>query len=318
MKSQGDTTKSVMVKNLSFKFRTRNEPTLQEISFNVSRGETLGVVGESGCGKSTLLRVLIGLLTPTTGTVILSGDQRDLARSRAGRTEKLAVQLVHQDPFASLNPRMSIRHILEAPLKVNHLDCSMSRISEILDMVGLSTSVLRERPAQLSGGQRQRVAIARAISLQPEVLLLDEPVSALDVSVQAQVINLLTDLQQRLGFACVFVSHDLAVVAHVAHRIAVMYLGRFVEVGDTGAVLAEPAHPYTSALARAVPSLSGAGIKKEAQIQVVGEISNDQREVGCNFRDRCWAATEKCAELSPSLDEIRHEWLVACHHPLNR
>ena len=175
MKSQGDTTKSVMVKNLSFKFRTRNEPTLQEISFNVSRGETLGVVGESGCGKSTLLRVLIGLLTPTTGTVILSGDQRDLARSRAGRTEKLAVQLVHQDPFASLNPRMSIRHILEAPLKVNHLDCSISRITEILDMVGLSTSVLRERPAQLSGGQRQRVAIARAISLQPEVLLLDEP-----------------------------------------------------------------------------------------------------------------------------------------------
>lgn len=318
MSSQVATTNRLTVNNLSFKFRTRNEFTLRDISLNVSTGETLGVVGESGCGKSTLLRLLVGLLTPTSGTVSFSGNQLDSARTRARRAEKPAVQLVHQDPFASLNPRMSIRQIIEAPLRVNHLDTSRPRIAEILDMVGLSRSVLRERPAQLSGGQRQRVAIARAISLQPEVLLLDEPVSALDVSVQAQVVNLLTDLQQSLGFACVFVSHDLAVVAHVAHRIAVMSLGRFMEVGSTRAVLAEPAHPYTSALVRAVPSLTGAGPKKGFQSQVVGELSGDQLEVGCNFRDRCWAAIEKCADVSPHLERLSEDRHVACHYPLNR
>lgn len=307
----------VSLQEVRVSYRSRAEPILRGVTLTLSAGETLGVVGESGCGKTTLLRTILGLIPIDSGVVeVLGGDPPRLKDgSPASRAE---IQLVHQDPFASLNPRMTIRQILQAPLRINGYDHSASRVRELLDMVGLSHSVLEHLPAQLSGGQRQRIAIARALSIKPKVLLLDEPVSALDVSVQAQVINLINDLQGSQGFSCIFVSHDLAVVAQVANRIAVMYLGQVVEIGDTDSVLTEPAHPYSMALAASVPSLRQGPRGESWRGLAVGEPTSEVMTAGCTFRSRCWMATSRCDVETPRLEERTSSRQVACHHPQGR
>jgi oligopeptide transport system ATP-binding protein len=307
----------VSLRDVRVSYRSRAEPTLRGVTLTLSAGETLGVVGESGCGKTTLLRSILGLIPTDSGAIeVLGGDPPGL--NNGSSVSRVSIQLVHQDPFASLNPRMTICQILQAPLRINGCDNSVSRVRELLDMVGLSHSVLENHPAQLSGGQRQRVAIARALSIKPKVLLLDEPVSALDVSVQAQVINLINDLQRSQGFSCIFVSHDLTVVAQVADRIAVMYLGQVVEIGETESVLQKPEHPYSMALAASVPSLRHQPREESWLARAVGEPSREITMTGCSFRTRCWMATSQCDVETPSLDVRTTSRLVACHHPLGR
>ena len=307
----------VSLQDVWVRYRSRAEPILRGITLTLSEGETLGIVGESGCGKTTLLRSILGLIPIDSGVIeVLGGDPP--GRNDGNPVSRALVQFVHQDPFSSLNPRMRIRQILQAPLRINGCDHSTSRVRELLEMVGLSHSVSDNFPTQLSGGQRQRVAIARAISLKPKVLLLDEPVSALDVSVQAQVINLINNLQRTQGFSCIFVSHDLAVVAQVASRTAVMYLGQVVEVGETDAVLQEPAHPYSMALSAAVPSLRHQPRGGPWIAPVVGEPPREKTMTGCAFRSRCWLATPQCEVKTPNLEERAPNRQVACHYPLGR
>ncbi len=306
---------TIVVKNLHAKHRGRQEPTIRGVSFDLQAGETLGIVGESGCGKSTLLRSLIGLVPIASGEVSILGQPLPSDVRRSGHNLHLGVQMVYQDPFASLNPRMTVRQILEAPLKVNYLDYSKSAVHRLLGMVGLSESTLESRPAQLSGGQRQRMAIARALSIEPRVLLLDEPTSALDVSIQAQVVNLIADLQQEKNFSCVFVSHDLSVLSHIAHRMAVMYLGEFVEMGNADRVLARPLHPYTEAMTSSVPTLRSSREMSRAPMQSIGEMNRKHASTGCRFAPRCWRATNECLTNTPNLEPKINGHLVSCHHP---
>lgn len=312
-----DSSTVVSLRDVRVSYKSRVEPILRGITLRLSAGETLGVVGESGCGKTTLLRSILGLIPTDSGVIEVLGGNPP-GQNHGDLASRVAIQLVHQDPFASLNPRMRIRQILETPLRINGYNHDASRVRELLDMVGLSHSVLECFPAQLSGGQRQRVAIARALSIKPKVLLLDEPVSALDVSVQAQVINLINDLQNSHGFSCIFVSHDLAVVAQVATRIAVMHLGQVVEIGDTDSVLREPAHPYSMTLAASVPSLRQQPRGESWRTLVVGERPSEMMTTGCSFRSRCWMATSQCDVETPRLGERTTSHHVACHHPLGR
>lgn len=286
---------------------------LSETSFSLRPGETLAVVGESGCGKSTLARLVALIEPPTTGALTLDNAS---ATPEAWAGLRSSVQIVFQDPYGSLNPRHRVGTILEEPLKISRPDLSASertkQAKEMLEMVGLRPEHFNRYPHMFSGGQRQRIAVARALMLKPKVLVLDEPVSALDLSIQSQILNLLVDLQEKLGLAYLFISHDLSVVNHMADRIMVMYLGRAVEVGASGDVFSTPRHPYTKALISATPVADPQAQK--ARIKLEGELPSPLNvPPGCAFAPRCWKATEKCTQSRPTLSDDVHS--VACYYP---
>ncbi|MGW7535369.1 ABC transporter ATP-binding protein [Amycolatopsis sp. NPDC054798] len=287
------------------------------VSLSVRRGETLGLVGESGCGKSTLGRCLVRLYQPSSGSI--SFDGRDISRTgrRGLRPVRRSVQMIFQDPYASLNPRRRIGDSVAEPLRVHRLPATRADIAELLVLTGLSAELGDRFPHELSGGQRQRAVIARALALRPRVVVADEPVSALDVSVQAQILNLFDDLKDRFGLTYVFIAHDLGVVRHTSDRVAVMYLGRIVEQAPAGEIFAAPRHPYTAALLASVPIPDPAAGSDWRETTLAGDVPSPLNPPsGCRFHPRCPRATSVCRTAEPALnrDTVGHE--VACHHPL--
>jgi oligopeptide/dipeptide ABC transporter ATP-binding protein len=298
----------------------RGEPAtlvaVDGVSFDVAPGETLGLVGESGCGKSSLGKTVVRLVDPSAGTIRFRGNDITRLRQRALRDVRRELQIVFQDPYSSLNPRSTVEKILSEPLRVHKVDGTRSqRVRELLDIVHLPADAASRLPHEFSGGQRQRVAIARALALDPAFIVLDEPVSALDVSIQAQILNLLSTLQSDLGLSYLFIAHDLAAVGHISDRVAVMYLGRVVEMGTKHDVFTNPQHPYTNALLSAVPSADYD--RKRRRIVLQGDLPSPLRPPsGCRFRTRCWRADDRCATEVPPLQPSGDGGsLVACHHP---
>jgi oligopeptide/dipeptide ABC transporter ATP-binding protein len=317
------------VRNLEVHFRVRprgaaSRGTLlravNDVSFSVEPGETVGLIGESGCGKTTLGRAVIRIIEPTAGEILFDGqDIRGLARGQL-RTLRRKFQMIFQDPYGSLDPRMKIGDTVGEALDIHRLAPDRAarhrRVLELLEDVGLDPSHTDRYPHEFSGGQRQRIGIARALAVEPKFIVCDEPVSALDVSVQAQIVNLLQDLQHRHGLAYLFIAHDLAVVEHISRRIMVMYLGKIVECGQTGAVCGTPKHPYTQALISAVPVLDP--VAKRSRIVLSGDIPSPlDIPSGCPFHPRCPIAEARCKTETPALREIRPDHWTACHlaHP---
>ncbi len=302
---------------------TARVQAVSDVSLDILGGQTLGIVGESGCGKSTLGRTMLQLVKPTAGSIQFNGEELVGKSPRALRKIRPNLQMVFQDPYSSLNPRMTVGSILAEPLRY-HRGLSgadaRKRVAELLDLVQMSPEHANRYPHEFSGGQRQRVGIARAISLEPSVVVLDEPVSALDMSIQAGIVNLLDELQQELGLTYVFIAHDLAVVRHLSDHVAVMYLGRIVEEGPQEVVYANPRHPYTKALLSAVPTPDPKRERERKRIILVGEVPSPiNPPSGCRFRTRCWKATDKCAIETPVLeygvaDEATFH-KVACFYP---
>ena len=292
------------------------------VSLSAYQGETLGVVGESGCGKSTLGRLLVRLHEPTSGTVTFDGvDLTTLSRSEL-RPYRREMQMIFQDPYASLNPRKRVVQLVGDPLRIHRHGTSREirqRVQDLLEVVGLSPNHINRYPHEFSGGQRQRIGVARALALNPRLIVADEPVSALDVSIQAQVVNLLHDLQDEFGLTYVFIAHDLGVVRHVSNRIAVMYLGVVVEEAPTEVLYERPIHPYTEALLSAIPVIEtddAPGPRRE-RIVLEGEVPSPiEPPPGCRFHPRCRYATEICSIERPPLADFGHGRFAACHHPL--
>ncbi|MBF6567971.1 MAG: ATP-binding cassette domain-containing protein [Candidatus Binataceae bacterium] len=285
------------------------------VDLKIAAGETLGLVGESGSGKSTLGRLILKLIEPTAGQVIFDG--RDLATLKRKELRHLRrqMQIVFQDPYSSLNPRMRVRSIVGEGLDIHHLargKAREDRIAELLDLVGINADALNRHPHEFSGGQRQRIGIARALAVNPRFLVLDEPVSALDVSIQAQIINLLQDLQERLKLTYLFIAHDLRVVEHISQRVAIMYLGKIVELAGRDEIYADPHHPYTRALLSAVPSIDAAG--RPERVKLPGEVPSPLNPPsGCSFHPRCPYAKDVCRKIEPRLETGKGGRAVACH-----
>ncbi|WP_035804748.1 ABC transporter ATP-binding protein [Kitasatospora mediocidica] len=291
------------------------------VSFGVSPGETLGLVGESGCGKSTTGRMLVRLLDPTAGRVDFQGEDITRISQRALRPLRSRMQIIFQDPFASLNPRQTVQQIISAPLRAQGTAAAVIRreVRDLVGLVGLAPEHLERYPHQFSGGQAQRIGIARALATRPALVVADEPVSALDVSIQAQIVGLMERLQRELGVAYVFIAHDLAVVKHISHRVAVMYLGRIVEIGDKEEVYDRPAHPYTKALLSAVPLPDPAAERVRERIVLLGDPPSPANPpAGCTFHPRCPKAQDICGSETPLLRiSGAGQRQVACHFPEN-
>ena len=291
------------------------------VSLEVRSGETLGVVGESGCGKSTLGRLLVRLHDPTSGSVHFDGSDITTLSRRRLRPYRREMQMIFQDPYASLNPRKRVGQILGDPFEIHggvSREKTRTRVRELLETVGLSPDHVNRYPHEFSGGQRQRIGVARALALNPKLIVADEPVSALDVSIQAQVINLLDDLQGEYDLTYVFIAHDLGVVHHVSDRIAVMYLGVIVEIGPSDELFLAPAHPYTEALLSAIPAIEGEEEVRRERIVLEGEVPSPVAPpAGCRFHTRCRYATEICSTERPPLVDHGGGRFAACHHPLD-
>ena len=296
---------------------------VDQVSLRIHKSETLGLVGESGCGKSTLGRCLLRLQPIEAGTIRFEGRDITASSTRALRPLRPHMQMVFQDPAGSLNPRRRVGDLIAEPLRIHRepngarrsRQAIAARVAELADLVGLRTDHMQRYPHEFSGGQRQRIGIARALALSPSLIVADEPVSALDVSVQAQVVNLLMDLQERLGLTMLFIAHDLAVIRQVATRVAVMYLGSIVETGPTMKIFTRPAHHYTAALLAAVPQLSNAGQAMSAPLQ--GEVPSPLAPpTGCRFHTRCPRAEPRCRQERPLLAQISEDHAVACHFPV--
>ena len=291
------------------------------LTFDVMRGETLSLVGESGCGKTTTGRMLTRLLEPTGGTILLEGN--DITHWSAGKMRPLRrdVQMIFQDPYGSLNPRHTVGTIVGAPYRLQHIKTEKgvkATVQELLELVGLNPEHYNRYPHEFSGGQRQRIGIARSLALKPKLIVADEPVSALDVSIQAQVINLLEDLQDEMGLTYVVIAHDLSVVRHMSDRVAVMYLGKLVEIADRDELYTRPMHPYTTALLSAVPIPDTQRRNRRERIRLQGDVPSPVNPPpACRFHTRCWKAQEICKTQEPPLVELAPRHQVACHFPEN-
>jgi len=299
---------------------TKELKAVDGVSFVLRQGETLGIVGESGCGKSTLARLITRLLDATSGDVFLDGKDITSIGGRDLRVVRQKLQMIFQDPYSSLNPRHSVGQIISGPLEVQRIVPEggvKKRVQEMMELVGLNPEHYNRYPHEFSGGQRQRIGIARSLILNPSVIVADEPVSALDVSIQAQILNLLEKLQQDLGLSFVFIAHDLSVVRHIADQVAVMYLGKIVEMGPSSGVYATPLHPYTTALLSAVPVANPKKRGASGRIRLEGDVPSPvDPPSGCRFRTRCWKATDLCASQEPVLADAGGGHLVACPHPM--
>jgi oligopeptide transport system ATP-binding protein len=300
-----------------FRRQVASVKAVDGVSFTLKRGETLGLVGESGCGKSTTAMAILRMQALTEGRIVFEGEDITKQHARRGAFRR-RMQMVYQDPYGSLDPRMKVRELIGEPLQVYQVTKTRAeydaRIAELLQTVGLLPDMAERYPHEFSGGQRQRIGIARALALQPSLLICDEPVSALDVSIQAQVVNVLMDLQQRLGLSYLFVAHDLAVVRHISHRIAVMYLGRIVEIASRDDLYQRPLHPYTQALLAAVPVADPEVEAQRPRVVVKGEVPSALRPPsGCRFHPRCPQALEKCRSEDPALVDMGNGRAVACH-----
>jgi peptide/nickel transport system ATP-binding protein len=321
---RGDADTVLVVRDLVVEFpagRGRTVKAVSGISFDVARGETLGIVGESGCGKSTTGRAVMQVPAPTAGSVVFEGRELTSLSSAALREARTRVQMIFQDPISSLNPRRTVRDSVLEPLEIWGRGTRADRealVDRVLEQVGIDPRRAAEsRPHQFSGGQCQRISIARALVLDPTVVICDEPVSALDVSVQAQVLNLLEELKERYGLTLVFIAHDLAVVKSISDRVAVMYLGKLCEIAPSDALYDRPAHPYTNVLLDSVPVPDPS--VRPAEVAQLGEPPSPiDPPTGCRFHPRCERASELCSSVEPRLEEIGDDHFVACHHPARR
>lgn len=311
-----------LTRGIIFKKTIGHVQAVDGVSFDLYPGETLGIVGESGCGKSTLARLIMRLEAPTSGEILFEGDDMAALSARALRAKRRDIQIVLQDPYTSLNPRMTVGDIVGEPFDIHPSVVPKGdrkkAVQDLLEVVGLNPEHINRYPHQFSGGQRQRIGIARGLALRPKIIVCDEPVSALDVSVQAQVINLFEKLQAEFNLTYIFIAHDLSVVRHISDRVGVMYLGKIVEIGGEAAIYERPSHPYTQALLSAVPVPDPVGRDERKRIVLQGDVpSPADPPSGCRFRTRCWKAQEVCEQEVPPLVPVgsRGDQFAACHFP---